>query len=69
MSTIQAPSRTTPGTHQRNAEKLSRIPVKVVPSDTVLRKPEWLVIAYESRQHMRQNGLHHHLLNHHDQPM
>jgi lipoic acid synthetase len=44
MSTVQAPSRTTPGTHQRNAEKLSRIPVKVVPSDTVLRKPEWIRI-------------------------
>ena len=44
MSTIQAPSRTTPGTHQRNAEKLSRIPVKVEPRETTLRKPEWIRI-------------------------
>ncbi|MGH8548184.1 MAG: lipoyl synthase [Methylococcales bacterium] len=38
---FNAPSRTTPETHQRNQDKLSRIPVKVVPS-APLRKPPWI---------------------------
>ena len=38
----KAPSRATPETHQRNAEKLARIPIKVETSDTVLRKPDWI---------------------------
>jgi len=42
MASIQAPSRNTPETHQRNAEKLSRIPIKVEHAETVLRKPEWI---------------------------
>ncbi|MCP4995887.1 MAG: lipoyl synthase [Gammaproteobacteria bacterium] len=37
-----APSRATPETHQRGEEKLSRIPIKVETSDTVLRKPAWI---------------------------
>ena len=40
--THQAPSRSTPETHQRNAEKLKRIPVKVEKPETVLRKPDWI---------------------------
>jgi len=40
--THQAPSRTTPETHQRNGEKLSRIPIKVEQPEVVLRKPEWI---------------------------
>ncbi|MDD1632841.1 MAG: lipoyl synthase, partial [Methylococcaceae bacterium] len=40
--TIQAPSRSTPESHQRSAEKLARIPIKVESSDTVLRKPDWI---------------------------
>jgi len=40
--TIQAPSRSTPESHQRSTEKLARIPIKVEPSDTVLRKPDWI---------------------------
>ncbi len=44
MSSIKAPSRATPGTHQRNAEKLARIPVKVEPNQPVLRKPDWIRI-------------------------
>lgn len=39
---FDAPSRSTPGTHQRGSEKLSRIPVKVNPPEEVLRKPEWI---------------------------
>lgn len=44
MSSIKAPSRATPGTHQRNAEKLARIPVKVELNQPVLRKPDWIRI-------------------------
>jgi len=65
MSTIQAPSRTTPGTHQRNAEKLSRIPVKVEPRETTLRKPEWIRIRLTGnkdvvriKKTLRENNLH-----------
>lgn len=65
MSTIQAPSRTTPVTHQRNAEKLAKIPVKVERSDSVLRKPEWIRIKLTGnedvvriKQTLRENSLH-----------
>ena len=37
-----APSRNTPDTHQRGAEKLSRIPVKVTPTEVMPRKPKWI---------------------------
>ncbi len=37
-----APSRLTPETHQRGAEKLSRIPVKVQTSTKIKRKPPWI---------------------------
>ncbi len=37
-----APSRQTPGSHQRNAEKLKRIPIKVVPPEVPLQKPDWI---------------------------
>jgi lipoic acid synthetase len=40
----QAPSRSTPDTHQRKADKLARIPVKVIPDDAPLRKPPWIRI-------------------------
>jgi lipoic acid synthetase len=36
------PSRSTPESHQRGKEKLSRIPVKVEPQETTLRKPKWI---------------------------
>jgi lipoic acid synthetase len=42
--TLNAPSRSTPETHQRNADKLSRIPIKVEKPDAVLRKPDWIRI-------------------------
>jgi lipoyl synthase len=44
----QAPSRSTPESHQRNAEKLARIPIKVEHSETVLRKPDWIRIKISS---------------------
>ena len=41
-SNLTSPSRHTPETHQRGAEKLARIPVKVTPTTEVLRKPRWI---------------------------
>jgi lipoic acid synthetase len=38
----QAPSRLQPESHQRKADKLSRIPIKVVPAETPLKKPAWI---------------------------
>jgi lipoic acid synthetase len=65
MSSIQAPSRGTPETHQRNAEKLARIPIKVEKAETVLRKPEWIRIKLTTnedithiKQTLRKNKLH-----------
>jgi lipoic acid synthetase len=37
-----APSRQSPDSHQRKADKLKRIPIKVVPAEAPLRKPEWI---------------------------
>ena len=61
----QAPSRQTPETHQRKADKLSRIPVKVETTENPLRKPSWIrVRAGDSEQTtrikrlLRENGLH-----------
>ncbi|QXP85237.1 lipoyl synthase [Methylococcus sp. Mc7] len=61
----QAPSRQTPASHQRGAEKLSRIPIKVEPSAAPLRKPGWIRIragAGEEVQRvkrlLRERGLH-----------
>ncbi|MGZ5077324.1 MAG: lipoyl synthase [Methylobacter sp.] len=63
--TNQAPSRSTPDSHQRNAEKLARIPIKVEPAATPLRKPEWIRIKVPSgnevgriKQLLRDNNLH-----------
>ncbi len=37
-----APSRATPESHQRNRDKLARIPIKVVSDTQPLRKPSWI---------------------------
>ncbi|WP_305906350.1 lipoyl synthase [Methylomarinum sp. Ch1-1] len=62
---LNAPSRSTPETHQRNADKLARIPVKVEKPDTLLRKPEWIRIRVPSgdkvakiKRSLRENSLH-----------
>lgn len=62
---LNAPSRTTPETHQRNADKLSRIPIKVEKPETVLRKPDWIRIKLPAgdkvnqiKQSLRENRLH-----------
>lgn len=39
---LNAPSRRTPDTHERGASKVARIPVKVEPAATVMRKPQWI---------------------------
>ncbi|MFB1485682.1 MULTISPECIES: lipoyl synthase [unclassified Thiocapsa] len=39
---LDAPSRTTPDTHQRGHDKVSCIPVKVEPATEILRKPAWI---------------------------
>ena len=63
--TLKAPSRTTPSTHQRNAEKLARIPIKVETSETVLRKPDWIRVKISANEEisrikktLRENNLH-----------
>ncbi len=50
MTDYQAPSRATPETHQRNSEKLARIPIKVEITETLLRKPDWIRIKLPSGQ-------------------
>ena len=63
--TYQAPSRSTPESHQRSTEKLARIPIKVEPAQTSLRKPEWIRIKISAsdeisriKKLLRQNNLH-----------
>jgi lipoic acid synthetase len=63
--TTKAPSRFTPESHQRNAEKLARIPIKVETTTEVLRKPDWIRIKVTAnkdidrlKQTLRANKLH-----------
>ncbi|SDX51751.1 lipoic acid synthetase [Allochromatium warmingii] len=39
---LNAPSRTTPDTHQRGHDKLARIPIQVATDAPILRKPSWI---------------------------
>lgn len=62
---LAANSRSTPETHLRNDDKLSRIPVKVEQPETVLRKPDWIRIRLpvgdrvnQIKQSLRENRLH-----------
>ncbi|MEQ1560635.1 MAG: lipoyl synthase [Methyloglobulus sp.] len=61
----QAPSRSTPESHQRSQEKLARIPIKVEQPETALRKPDWIRIKISAsdevtriKQLLRENQLH-----------
>ena len=61
----QAPSRATPESHQRNATKLARIPIKVEQPETALRKPDWIRIKISAtdeitrvKQLLREHQLH-----------
>lgn len=63
--TYQAPSRSTPKSHQRSAEKLARIPIKVEQPETTLRKPDWIRIKISAndeitrtKQLLREHQLH-----------
>ena len=63
--TTQAPSRSTPESHQRSTEKLARIPIKVEPADIVLRKPDWIRVKLSAsnevtkiKQLLREHKLH-----------
>jgi lipoyl synthase len=63
--TNQAPSRSTPESHQRDATKLARIPIKVETTNTPLRKPDWIRIKVSAstevnriKQLLRDNNLH-----------
>jgi len=42
MMDYKAPSRDNPESHQRGATKLARIPIKVAPQTTRLKKPSWI---------------------------
>ncbi|MGL4475602.1 MAG: lipoyl synthase [Shewanella sp.] len=65
---MNRPERLQPGVKLRDADKVARIPVKVVPSekDTMLRKPDWLRVKLPAsnqrindiKQALRSNGLH-----------
>ncbi len=62
---FKAPSRLTPSSHQRNSEKLARIPIKVQPTDKILRKPDWIRVKLggsekvaQLQQVLRKNNLH-----------
>ncbi len=63
--TNQAPSRSTPDSHERSAKKLARIPIKVEPAETVLRKPDWIRVKLSASDEitriknlLRENKLH-----------
>ncbi|MGZ8190705.1 MAG: lipoyl synthase [Methylococcaceae bacterium] len=63
--TYQAPSRSTPESHQRNSEKLARIPIKVEQPETALRKPDWIRVKISAsdeitrvKQLLREHQLH-----------
>jgi lipoic acid synthetase len=62
---LDAPSRSSPITHQRQGDKLAKIPVKVVKPETVLPKPDWLRIKLpvndgvnQIKKSLRENRLH-----------
>ncbi|NMH67158.1 lipoyl synthase [Shewanella salipaludis] len=65
---MNRPERLQPGVKLRDADKVSRIPVKIVPSEreTMLRKPDWLRVKLpasnqrilEIKQALRKNELH-----------
>ena len=61
----QAPSRSTPESHERSAKKLARIPIKVEYFETILRKPDWIRVKLSAsdeitkiKQLLREHKLH-----------
>jgi lipoic acid synthetase len=65
---MNRPERLQPGVKLRDADKVARIPIKIVPSEraTMLRKPDWLRVKLPSSNQrileikaaLRKNGLH-----------
>jgi len=65
---MNRPERLQPGVKLRDADKVSRIPIKIVPSEreTMLRKPDWLRVKLPAsnqrildiKSALRKNGLH-----------
>jgi len=51
---VTAPSRLDPEHHQRGAAKLSRIPVKVKPTEKLVRKPRWIRAAHQGDPKVQQ---------------
>ncbi|OOZ37798.1 lipoyl synthase [Solemya velesiana gill symbiont] len=47
---VNAPSRSTPETHQRGEQKVSRIPMKVEPTLEMPRKPSWIRVKVPQGQ-------------------
>ena len=63
MST--AKTRVEQGVKQRGAEKMARIPIKIAPAETTLRKPKWIRIKAPTgqkvarlKERLRENHLH-----------
>ena len=59
------PARAERGVKLRGAEKVSRIPVKVIPTETLPKKPDWLRVRMpvspqvtHIKQTLRKHGLH-----------
>jgi lipoic acid synthetase len=59
------PQRAVQGEKLRGAEKVARIPIKVIPTETMLRKPDWIRVRIpaspkisEIKQKLRKHGLH-----------
>ena len=48
MSTTK--TRVDQGVKQRGAEKMARIPIKIAPAETILRKPEWIRVKAPTGQ-------------------
>ena len=60
-----APARKERGVKLRGAEKVARIPVKVIPTETLPKKPDWLRVRMPAspevtriKQTLRKHGLH-----------
>ena len=59
------PQRAVQGEKLRGAEKVARIPIKVIPTETMPRKPDWIRVRIpaspkisEIKQKLRKHGLH-----------
>ena len=49
-----APSRSTPDSHQRKADKLKRIPIQVIPTEHPMRKPSWIRVKAGNNENIRE---------------